>query len=78
MREVSLRELRSHGDEVIDRVVSGERMTVTRRGRPVAELRPLRRASLSTEALKRTWARLPAVDAVAFRRDADSTLDSSA
>ena len=75
--EVPIRELRNHGGEVIDRVVSGERMTVTRDGRPVAELRPLRRAAARTDVLKRTWARLPALDAEAFRRDIDHVVDAS-
>jgi prevent-host-death family protein len=41
MSEISIRDLRNHGGEVIDRVEAGERLTVTRDGRPVAELRPL-------------------------------------
>lgn len=77
MSEVSIRELRNHGGEVIDRVVSGERMTVTRDGRPVAELRPLRRAAVAAEVLKRNWARLPALDPESFRRDVDRVLDAS-
>lgn len=75
--EVSIRELRNHGGEVIDRIASGESMTVTRDGRPVAELRPLRRAAARVELLKRTWARLPALDAEAFRRDIDHVVDAS-
>jgi len=75
--EVSIRELRNHGGEVIDRVASGERMTVTRDGRPVAELRPLRRAPARSEILARSWARLPALDAAAFRRDIDAVVDAS-
>jgi len=77
MSEVSIRELRNHGGELVDRVAAGERMTVTRDGRAVAELRPLRRAALHAEALKRRWAGLPAVDAHAFRRDIDRVLDAS-
>jgi len=38
--EVSIRELRNRGGEVIERVVQGERLTVTRDGHGVAELRP--------------------------------------
>ena len=41
MANVTIRDLRNHGREVIDRVLGGERLTVTRSGRPVAELRPL-------------------------------------
>jgi len=38
MAEVSIRELGNHGGEVIDRVARGEQLTVTRSGKPVAEL----------------------------------------
>ncbi len=41
MAEASIRELRNHGGEVIDRVAAGERVTITRDGKAVAELRPL-------------------------------------
>ena len=77
MSEVSIRELRNHGGEVIDRVVAGERVTVTRDGRPVAELRPLRRAAVPSQVLRRRWSRLPPLDAESFRRDVDRVLDSS-
>lgn len=77
MSEVSIRELRNHGGEVIDRVAAGERVTVTRDGRAVAELRPLGRPALPTRVLKRRWATLPALDPEAFRRDLDHVLDSS-
>jgi len=43
MAEVSIRDLRNHGGDLIDRVAAGERITVARSGKPVAELRPLRR-----------------------------------
>ena len=45
MAEVTIRELRNNGDAVIDRVVGGERIAITRSGRQVVELRPLRRQS---------------------------------
>ena len=77
MSEVSIRELRNHGGEVIDRVAAGERMTVTRDGRAVAELLPLARTALRAEVLKRRWAGLPAVDPDSFRRDVDHVLDAA-
>jgi antitoxin (DNA-binding transcriptional repressor) of toxin-antitoxin stability system len=43
MAEVTIRELQKHGREVLDRVAAGERVTVTRNGRPVAETRRSRR-----------------------------------
>jgi prevent-host-death family protein len=76
MNEVSIRELRNRGGHVIDRVEGGERVTITRSGRPVAELRPLRRA-IPAEVLIERWARLPYVDPLALRRDVDGLLDPS-
>ncbi|HVB78229.1 MAG TPA: type II toxin-antitoxin system prevent-host-death family antitoxin [Candidatus Nitrosotalea sp.] len=77
MSEVSIRDLRNHGGEVIDRVTAGEEITVTRDGKPVAELRPLASRRLSAETLLRRWARLPAVDAARLRADIDSIVDTS-
>lgn len=76
MTEVSIRELRNHGGEVIDRVASGERLTVTRAGRPVAELRPVGRVPVSGAALLMRWRRLPTVDPQKFRRDLDAVMDA--
>lgn len=76
MTAVSIRELRNHGGEVVDRVLAGERLVVTRDGRPVAELRPLDRPGLDAATLLARWSRLPHVDANAFRADIDEALDS--
>jgi antitoxin (DNA-binding transcriptional repressor) of toxin-antitoxin stability system len=70
MATVTIHELRNHGDELVDRVVRGERITITRAGRPVVELRALRPA-LSAEVLLSRWSRLPAVDPVSLRADVD-------
>lgn len=70
MAKVTIRELRNHGGEVVDRAARGEQITITRSGRPVAELRPLR-APLSADALLERWRRVPAVDPVALREDID-------
>ena len=59
MAEVSIRELRNHGGEVVDRVAAGERLIVTRDGRPVAELRPVRSTGTSISVLLSRWGRLP-------------------
>lgn len=75
MTEVSIRELRNHGGEVVDRAARGEQITITRSGRPVAELRPVR-PPLSAEALIARWRKLPAIDPAALRADIDSLLDS--
>jgi len=77
MRTVGLRDLRNQGGKVLERVLAGEALTVTRAGIPVAELRPLRCPGLDRETLIERWRRLPAVDLVAFRRDVDAVVDTS-
>lgn len=76
MTRVSIRDLRNRGGDVVDRAARGEAITITRAGRPVAELRALRPA-LSAEALLERWRRLPVVDPETLRRDIDNLLDSS-
>ncbi len=71
MAEVTIRDLRNHGGEVVDRVVAGERLTITRAGKPVAELRPIGRPRLSGSAVLEHWAHLPVVDAGGLREDID-------
>ena len=75
--EVSIRELRNHGGEVVDRVAAGERLTVTRSGKPVAELRPVGRAGVKAEVLLERWRRLPRLDPSQLREDVDGLLDPS-
>jgi prevent-host-death family protein len=76
MREVTIRELRNKGREVLDRVRRGETLTVTRDGRPVAELRPLPRQAAGAVALLETWRNLPPVDPGRVRADIDAIMDA--
>ena len=76
MAEVTIRDLRNHGGEVIDRVEGGEHVIVTRSGKAVAELRPLRARALTASVLLDRWHRLPPVDPVALLRQIDEALDS--
>jgi prevent-host-death family protein len=76
MADVSIRDLRNHGGEVVDRAARGEQITVTRSGKAVAELRAASQAPLSAEALLRHWRQLPSIDAVALRADIDGLLDA--
>jgi prevent-host-death family protein len=73
--EITIRELRNHGGEVVDRVARGEQITVTRAGKPVAELRPVSRPPLTAETLLARWRRLPPVDHRAMRAELDEVLD---
>ena len=75
MAEITIRELRNHGGEVVDRVAQGEQIIVTRAGKPVAELRPLGRRPLTVETLLARWHRLPPLDYRAMRADIDEVLD---
>ena len=77
METVTIRDLRNHGGEVVGRVEAGQHVTVTRDGRPVAELRPLRARGISAAALLERWRRVPSVDTVAFRREVDDVIDQS-
>jgi prevent-host-death family protein len=77
MDTVTIRELRNHGGDVVDRVEAGEHVTVTRDGRPVAELRPVRARGIAAVALLKRWRRLPPVAPDALRRDIDAALDQS-
>ncbi len=76
MANVTIRELRNQGGDVVDRAARGERITITRSGRPVAELRPLR-VPLTVDALLERARQLPAVDPVALREDVDELLDTN-
>jgi prevent-host-death family protein len=75
--EVSIRELRNHGGDVVDRAARGEPITITRAGKAVAELRPVSHPPLGAEALLARWRRLPPVDPAALRADIDEMLVTS-
>jgi antitoxin (DNA-binding transcriptional repressor) of toxin-antitoxin stability system len=77
MGDVTIRDLRNHGGDVVERAARGEQITITRAGKPVAELRALPQAALSTETLLDRRRRLPKVDPLALRGDIDRALDSS-
>lgn len=72
-----MRDLRNKGGEVLDRVVAGEQVTVTRDGVAVAQLRPVPGTRLDAHALVERFRRLPPVDAVSFRADVDGAIDQS-
>jgi prevent-host-death family protein len=74
--EVTIRELRNHGGEVVERVAHGERLTVTRAGRPVAELRPVPATPVPVATLIERRRLLPVVDPDHLRRDVEALLDS--
>ncbi|HEX2680823.1 MAG TPA: type II toxin-antitoxin system prevent-host-death family antitoxin [Candidatus Dormibacteraeota bacterium] len=75
--EVTVRELRNNGARVLERVMKGEALKVTRDGRPVAELRPLPPRPIEATRLLTRWRRLPTVDPGTLRADIDRVVDSS-
>ncbi len=77
MTEVTIRDLRNHGGDVVDRVAAGERVIVTRSGKPVAELRPLPAKGVTNVELVRRWRRLRPADPIQWRRDLDAVIDPS-
>jgi prevent-host-death family protein len=73
--DVSIRDLRNKGGEVVERASRGEPIRITRAGKPVAELRPLTQPGLSGDALLARWRHLPSIDPVTLRRDIDELID---
>ena len=72
MKVITQREFRNNSAAVMDSVEAGETYHVTRNGVEVAELRPIRRGrQLSAEELVAKHRRLPRMDGVELRRDAD-------
>jgi prevent-host-death family protein len=76
MADVSIRELRNHGGEVVDRAARGEAITITRDGRAVAKLGSIEAGPLAAELLLERWRRLPPIDPARLRADIDETLDA--
>jgi prevent-host-death family protein len=75
MKVISQREFRNNSAAVMDAVEAGEVYRVTRNGVAVAELRPLsRRRRLSAEELVERHRRLPRIDYVRMRQEADELL----
>jgi len=76
MADVSIRDLRNRGGDIVDRAASGEPITITRAGKPVAQLRALGPRPLTADQMLERWRHLPPVDAAALRADIDATVDA--
>ena len=74
---MSIRDLRNRGGEVVDLAAAGEAVTITRDGRPVAELRALPPRQLSRDQVLAHWRGAPRVDLAKLRRDVDAIVDPS-
>lgn len=75
MQEVSVRELRNYGGQILDRVEGGESVTVTRDGTPVAVLSPLPAPRFSSVALLEKWKNIPLIDGDRLGNDIGEVLD---
>lgn len=49
MKTVTLLEFRQHADKIIAKVVKGERLILTRRGKPVVRLEPIASEPISAD-----------------------------
>lgn len=71
-RTISQRELRNESAAVMDAVEAGEAITITRNGRPVAELRPSEEAETAPlDAIQDLFAALPPMSHERLRADID-------
>ena len=77
MPDVTIRELRNKGGEVVERVIAGEVLTVTRDGLPVALLSPLPKRPITAEVLLERWRGLRPLDPNSRRHDLDQVIDPS-
>ena len=75
MDTVTVRELRNHGGEVLDRVARGESLVVTRDGAEVAQIMPMRRRTRKSADLIAARRTLPKLDLDRLRADLDRVLD---
>lgn len=76
MTVVSVRDLRNQGGEILDSVMRGAVVTVTRQGRPIAELRPLGQGTDTAELLAHCRG-TPSFSLDGLRRDLAAVLDDS-
>jgi prevent-host-death family protein len=75
MAEVSVRGLRNHGGDVLEAMMQGESVTVTRYSKPVAELRPISESGTDARDLLERWRGVPVFDIAGLRSDLDEILD---
>lgn len=77
--DISQRDLRMRSREIMDAVERGESFTVTRDGREIGELIPLRRPVrfISRDVFARASRSLPLIDADSFTADLDAAVDDA-
>ncbi|MFQ6327754.1 type II toxin-antitoxin system Phd/YefM family antitoxin [Nocardia sp. CWNU-33] len=76
MKTIQQRDLRNDSGKVLAAVEAGESFTITRNGKPVAELKPLtRRTFVPIGELASTSAHVPRIDYNEWRADMDAMID---
>ena len=74
---ITQRELRNSSGDIMRRLDAGETFIVTRAGKPVGELSPLRRQRFVTaDTVASLFHRAPAIDPDRFRADLDAVADA--
>ncbi len=75
MSEATEHEVGDQAAQILDRVATDERVTITRDGKPVARVEPTARGRLSAAVLVGRFRQLPEVDPRRLREDIDALLD---
>ena len=75
LAQISQRDLRLRSKDIMDAVERGESFTVTRDGRPMGQLIPLRREFVSREQFMASWSSAGRPDWDRFRADVDAIID---
>lgn len=70
---MNTRELRNNGGEIVDRAARGEQITITRGGKPVAQLSPLHPEPTADVVLERFRGQTP-IDYETFRAEVDEVV----
>jgi len=78
LAEISQRDLRLRSKDIMDAVERGESFTITRDGRPMGQLIPLRHRFVSRERFVSLSEHVPAADLERFRADQAVWLDPEA
>ena len=77
-RRITQRELRNDSGRIMRALDRGEAFVVTRNGRPVGELLPLRRrAFVPSDVARAAFAGAPPITRRRFRRDLDALVDQA-
>ncbi|MDR0990449.1 MAG: type II toxin-antitoxin system prevent-host-death family antitoxin [Propionibacteriaceae bacterium] len=76
---ITQRELRNDSATIMDRVEAGEQFTVTRNGRPVAQLLPITgpRQAVPIAEVSAAFARWPRLDYATLRAEADAFFEDN-